>query len=73
MTESENHRKPEIDETKQIHKQNLEYKKFQICDNLFRSYLDCIHTFSVEKKDCIQICDTLEKINLCKIKVKWHT
>lgn len=47
-----------------------ESKKFQICDHLFRSYLDCIHTFSVEKKDCIKICDTLEKIELCKIKVK---
>ena len=51
-------------------KEKIEFKKFQICDNLFRSYLDCIHTFSVEKKDCIQICDTLEKIKLCKIKVK---
>jgi hypothetical protein len=48
----------------------IEYKTFQICDHLFRSYLDCINTFSVEKKDCIQICDTLEKIELCKIKVK---
>jgi superfamily II RNA helicase len=51
-------------------KLDIETKKFQICDHLFRSYLDCIHTFSVEKKDCIQICDTLEKIDLCKIKVK---
>ena len=51
-------------------KKNIESKTFQICDHLFRSYLDCIHTFSVEKKDCIQICDTLEKINLCKITVK---
>ena len=48
----------------------IETKKFQICDHLFRSYLECIHTFSVEKKDCIQICDTLDKIELCKIKVK---
>jgi hypothetical protein len=51
-------------------KEIIESKKFQICDNLFRSYLDCINTFSVEKKDCIQICNTLEKIDLCKIKVK---
>ena len=48
----------------------METKKFQICDHLFRSYLECIHTFSVEKKDCIQICDTLEKIDLCRITVK---
>ena len=51
-------------------RESIESKTFQICDHLFRSYLDCINTFSVEKKDCIQICDTLEKINLCKIKVK---
>ena len=55
---------------KELNKETIKYKKFQICDHLFRSYLDCIHTFSVEKKDCIQICDILEKIDLCKIKVK---
>ena len=51
-------------------KEFIKAKKFQICDHLFRSYLECINTFSVEKKDCIKICNTLEKINLCKIKVK---
>lgn len=51
-------------------KEAIQYKKFQICDHLFRSYLDCIQTFSVEKKDCIQICETLEKIKICKILLK---
>ena len=51
-------------------KETKEQTKFQICDHLFRSYLDCIHMFSVDKKDCIQICDTLEQIDLCKIKIK---
>lgn len=58
------------EESKEINKEIIKTKKFQICDHLFRSYLECINTFSVEKKDCIRICDTLEKINLCKIKVK---
>jgi len=60
----------ENDVKPQPNKEIIKSKTFQICDHLFRSYLDCINTFSVEKKDCIQICDTLEKIDLCKIKVK---
>jgi hypothetical protein len=60
----------ENDAKKKTNQAMIESKKFQICDHLFRSYLDCIHTFSVEKPDCIRICDTLEKIELCKIKVK---
>jgi len=61
-----------MEESKVItgNKETIQDKKFQICDHLFRSYLDCIHTFSVEKKDCIQICDTLEKIKICKILLK---
>jgi superfamily II RNA helicase len=60
----------EKDAQNQSNKEKFKLKKFQICDHLFRSYLDCINTFSVERKDCIQICDTLEKIDLCKITVK---
>ena len=50
-----------------------ETKTFQICDYLFRSYLDCIHTYSIEYPDCVKICDTLESINICKIRVKFDT
>ena len=59
-----------IPTTENIMKQKTEAKKFQICDSLFRSYLECIHTFSVENHDCIKICDTLETVDLCKIKIK---
>ena len=60
----------EMESNNQKKKQQIELQTFQICDHLFRSYLECINTFSVQTYDCVKICDTLENINLCKIKIK---
>ena len=60
----------EMEKKTKMEEKITEIKRFQICDYLFRSYLDCIHTYSVDNRDCIQICETLENSDLCKIRVK---
>jgi hypothetical protein len=48
------------------HKMN----KFMICDRIFGAYIHCINEYSINHKDCEKICNLLENIKICNIRVR---
>ena len=49
---------------------NNKVKKFELCDKVFRSYLECISTYSVEEEKCKDICNQMDKMTYCNISLE---
>jgi hypothetical protein len=51
-------------------KKNDKVKQFELCDKVFRSYLECISTYSVEENKCKDICNQMDKMPYCNISLE---
>jgi hypothetical protein len=45
-------------------------KQFELCDKVFRSYLECISTYSVEEKKCKDIYTQMDNMPYCNISLE---
>ena len=53
-----------------IQKNSHKMNKFMICDRIFGAYIHCINELSINNTDCEQICNLLDNIKICNIRVK---
>lgn len=53
-----------------IQKNSHKTTKFMICDRIFGAYIHCINEFSINNTDCEKICNLLENIKICNIRVR---